>query len=272
MISTRTPQAGIGSRRCRAFWSAGLVVAITCAMVLSLWLVRNRTQAGQWGLSSQSGVVLAYFKATEVALWQSERSDDRYAETSLHPDDLDKPHVVWDEIDRRLQARFPELPSDVAQTLTWQHVAQGNRSKHDPFAVSRALTDIAWEMLWNNPLETAGFCLGRGIEALVFPLHLSLDGRLPLSQRLRYVGLGGAYATLLVLVIVSLFRNRRAWRLCFFPLAGIVCLLLTTVPQLDPRFRVPMLPFLLVLAMMPRIAAPGSLTDHEFEGEVEEAP
>lgn len=254
MVTVCRPPADHAMVRRRTSWLAGAVSAICCAAVLTPWIVRNRVQSGHWALSSQTGIVLAYFKATEVVLWQSERSGDRYEETSLHPDDLNKPHVVWDEIDRRLQEHFREQPTEVTQTLTWRHLAQGNRSKLDPFAVSQALTRIAWAMLWERPLQTAGFCAGRGLELLVFPLHLATTDRLPGSQRLRYVGLGGAYAALLVLAVANVIRNRGVWGFCFFPLAGTVCLILTTVPQLDPRFRVPMLPFLLVLALRSRSA------------------
>ena len=49
------------------------------------WMTRNRIAAGHFALSDQSGVVVAYFKATEVVLWREGRTGDRYLETSLDP-------------------------------------------------------------------------------------------------------------------------------------------------------------------------------------------
>ena len=37
----------------------------------------------------------------------------------------------------------------------------------------------------------------------------------------------------------------------YFPLACTLALLVATTPQLDPRFRVPMIPFLALLAIFP---------------------
>ncbi len=236
----------------RAAWKPMLILLLACGAIVSGWTARNRVLAGHWALSSQGGVVLAYFKAAEVELWHLGRSGDRYRETSLDPDRLDEPHVVWDGIDRRLQTQFPDFPAEARQTLTWRQLAQGNQSEHDPFAVSDALTRIGWEMLLDRPIATAAFCLGRCAEALTFPLHLAFEPNLTTAQRLRYAGVGSIYALLSFLVVLQILRRCVGWRDAFFPLAGTVCLLLATAPQLDPRFRVPMVPFLLVLAFLPR--------------------
>lgn len=72
-------------------------------------MFRNLDVAGRFALSSQRGVVLAYFKAAEVTLWQEGRTRDRYLETSLDEKRAHDPHPVWESIDRRLKARFPAL-------------------------------------------------------------------------------------------------------------------------------------------------------------------
>lgn len=251
LVGRRPVDSGSVVVKPRGRWRPALVLACACGAVVSGWVVRNRVVAGHWGLSSQGGVVLAYFKATEVELWRLGRSGDRYRETSLNPDRQDEPHLVWDDIDRRLQVRFSDLPPEVRRTLTWRRLAQGNLSGHDPFAVSQALSHIGWEMLLARPFATAAFCLGRALEALTFPLHLAFESGVTTSQRLRYACVGGVYAVLALFVVVRLFRRGIGRGDLFFPIAGALCLLLATAPQLDPRFRVPMMPFLLVLALLP---------------------
>jgi len=228
------------------------VLFLACLGVVSVWVVRNRVVGGHWALSSQGGVVLAYFKATEVELWLDGRSGQRYRETSLDPNRLDEPHTVWDDIDQRLQASIQDVPDRARQTLTWRHLAQGNRSQYDPFVVSSALARIGWSMLFDRPFATVAFCLGRSMEALAFPLQLAFEPGLTVGQRLRYAIVGAVYALLALGAVFRLVRSHVSGHPIFFPLACIVCLLLATAPQLDPRFRVPMLPFLLVIAFLPQ--------------------
>jgi len=232
-------------------WTSALAMLAGCLVLLGGWSARNRAIAGHWGLSSQSGAVLAYFKAAEVELWRQGRAADRYIETSLDPSNLDKPHTVWGDIDRNLHERLADLPQKTLSTLTWRNLAQGNRGDCDPFVVSSALSTIAWQMLWQAPLATAAVCLERCAMILTFPAHLVFDREATTSRRLLHGAIGILYTMLLLTAIIRLFRRRICWTDVLFPLAALLCLLIATTPQLDPRFRVPMLPFLLFVSFLP---------------------
>jgi len=235
----------------RPQWTSALAMLAGCLVLLGGWSARNRAVAGHWGLSSQSGVVLAYFKAAEVELWRQGRAADRYVETSLDPSNLDKPHSVWGDIDRSLHQRLADLPAKTLSTLTWRRLAQGNRGDYDPFVVSSALAAIARQMLWQAPLATAVVCLERCAMILTFPAHLVFDREATTSRRLLHGAIGVLYSALILAAIIRLFRRRICWGDALFPLAAVLCLLIATTPQLDPRFRVPMLPFLLLIALLP---------------------
>ena len=249
--------------------SLPLAVLVGGLAVTGGWSARNCVVAGHWGLSSQSGVVLAYFKAAEVELWRQGRSGDRYKETSLDESNLDKPHTVWDAIDGKLQDQFSELPEASRNTLTWRTLAQGNRGDHDPFVVSTALGEIARDMLLTQPLSTGAFCAGRCVMALTFPLHLAFGDDLTIAQRLKQGAVGGLFLVLLVAVVVRILRGRLGSRETFFPLICCFCLLLATAPQLYPRFRVPMIPLLLFVALLPRRAGESVTSENECTDSVD---
>lgn len=235
----------------RPRWTSALAMLTGCLVLLGGWSARNRAVAGHWGLSSQSGVVLAYFKAAEVELWRQGRAADRYVETSLDPSNLGKPHTVWDDIDRGLHERLADLPQNTLSTLTWRRLAQGNRGDYDPFVVSSTLAAIARRMLWQAPLATAAVCLERCAMILTFPAHLVFDREATTSRRVLHGAIGILYTALLLAALIRLFRRRICWSDVLFPMAALLCLLIATTPQLDPRFRVPMLPFLLLIAFLP---------------------
>ena len=69
-------------------------------------------------------------------------------------------------------------------------------------------------------------------------------------NRVKALGKAVPYIALLGWCLVSLVRNRHHLFWVFFPLVVTVALLLATTPQLDPRFRVPMVPLLLAIALM----------------------
>jgi hypothetical protein len=100
---------------------------------------------------------------------------------------------------------------------------------------------------------------------LTFPLNLALKPPRGLKVgRPQSLAIGVVYLALSVAVIVRIARRWLTFSQVFFPLACLVALLLATTPQLDPRFRVPMIPLLLVIALLPgpttsaRVQADGS--------------
>ncbi|MCH8969840.1 MAG: glycosyltransferase family 39 protein [Planctomycetes bacterium] len=223
-------------------------------LIVGAWVGRNKVVAGRFALSHQSGIVLSYFKATEVMLWRLGRTADRYAETSLDPEPGDQPHIVWDDIDARLRNHFADLPAEQLNQLQWPKLAQGNKTDLDSFEVSAALRSIGLEMLLQEPLSTLACCFVRCFSILTFPLNLAIcpPAEPYAPDRLVAAAKGGIYLALLVWVLVRLFMERPRLEQVYFPLACTLALLLASTPQLDPRFRVPMIPLLLFVALLPR--------------------
>lgn len=230
---------------------AALTFALAAAFPPAAWCARNLHIAGHFALSHQGGIVLAYFKSAEVMLWRQGRAEDRYVETSLNAQRLDWPHSAWDEIDRRLRNRLAFLPDDMRMSLSWRNLAQGNRTKADAFAVSSALMAIGRDELLAHPWSTFTCYAARALELLTFPLTLTVAPASDASpQRLRYGAQGAPYAVLVLMVWLAAMRGRWTAAAVFFPVAVILALLATSLPQLDPRFRVPMIPMLLILAFL----------------------
>lgn len=254
----------------------GTYVLVFSAVVMT-WMVRNRVVAGHFALSDQGGVVMAYFKAAEVELWRQGRSVDRFTETSLNPALANDPHTIWDEIDRRLRDRLSDLPPELLTDLSWRNLAQGNKTTADSFQVSATLTDVGLSMMGSSPFSTAACCVIRCGSILTFPLGQALHPPAgTANRRMRRLLLSIPYVGLLLLVVIAMFRRIR-WNLrrvdpeepngadrhgrlgliqgvlvpVYFPLACMLALLVATTPQLDPRFRVPMIPFLAFLAILP---------------------
>lgn len=239
------------------------LTAIACAAPPLAWMTRNKFVAGHFSLSHQSGIVLAYFKATEVELWRQGRTADRYIETSMNPAHRTAPHTVWDAIDDQLCERLfdngPQPPSsprgdlgvDCSQ-LKWPNLAQGNKTTFDSFAVSRELAYIGRSMLLDAP-GSAAVCGGvRILENMTFPLGLAIrPAEGTHVNRIKAAILGVGYTLLAVAAGVGAFRARRNWPGLYFPIACVIALALTTAPQIDPRFRVPLIPLLAFLALFP---------------------
>ncbi|MCO6435875.1 MAG: glycosyltransferase family 39 protein [Phycisphaerae bacterium] len=239
-------------RRHRRDWAlpAALGLAFSSAVIPGAWCARNLHVAGQFALTHQSGIVMAYFKATEVMLWRQGRSADRYIETSLNPDFADRPHSAWEEIDRRLRRRLSFLPEETLESLSWRNLAQGNRTGVNDFVVSDALWDIGREELLAHPWSTLTCYLTRAGELLTFPLGLAIRPATGnAAGRLRYAAVSAPFAILVIVIVVQMLRGRWSGSAVYFPLAVTCALLAGTVPQLDPRFRVPLLPMLLIVAM-----------------------
>ncbi|MCH8149508.1 MAG: glycosyltransferase family 39 protein [Planctomycetes bacterium] len=258
-------------------WCRMGIYVVAFSAVVMTWMVRNWVVAGHFALSDQGGVVLAYFKAAEVELWRQGRAADRFTETSLNPALAHDPHTIWDEIDRRLRDRLSDLSPALLTELSWRNLAQGNKTTADSFLASAALTDVGLSMMSSSPFSTAACCVIRCGSILMFPLGQVLNPPSgTANRRMRRLLLSIPYVGLLLLVVISMTRrfrwnspgddreasdgeNRRG-RLglvhgvlvpVYFPLACTLALLAATTPQLDPRFRVPMIPFLAFLAILP---------------------
>lgn len=255
-------------------WPALPAFVITCALIVGSWMTRNQTVAGHFALSDQAGVVLAYFKATEVVLWREGRTPDRYLETTLDPASRDLPHSVWDRIDTRLRQRLIAFPKEQRDALRWENLAQGNRTTADSFVVSAALQDVGWSYLSASPVSTAMCYLVRCGSILTFPLNLALQPPKGADVPRTTAALkGSVFLLLCVWVLVRLFRRGLAFDQVYFPLACAIALLLLSTPQIDPRFRVPIIPLLLVIASMPRLTpAPGALPDKVVDSELQDGP
>jgi hypothetical protein len=228
-------------------WVTPIRFVFICASVTSTWMFRTALVGGAFALSHQSGIVLAYFKATEVILWHEGRTADRYLETSLDPALLDHPHAVWDSLDERRFRWYYDRPK-----IRWQDLAQGNRTDEDSFRLSSELTSAAFDVLRKMPGDVVVCCLVRCGQILAFPLDLWITPPNGVTvNRARYAMIGVMYTLLAGWVLLRLIRHRSALPGAGFPLLCTLALLLAATPQTDPRFRVPMIPMLLLLAFVP---------------------
>ena len=90
---------------------------------------------------------------------------------------------------------------------------------------------------------------------MTFPLNLALQPpRESSGNRRAWVIKGIPYLALVVLVLARIGRGRFTFAQFYFPLSCLVALLVATTPQIDPRFRVPMIPLLALLALLPKNA------------------
>jgi hypothetical protein len=236
--------------------AAGIVIFLAvCSGVVASWMVRTQRAAGKLALSHQSGIVLAYFKASEVVLWREGRTEDRYLETSLSPDRRDQSHPTWETIDETLRLHLYDLPIEQQKQLTWSNLAQGNKTSVDSFRISAELESIAQEYLLESPLSTLAWCLARCGSILTFPLDLAVWPPKGVEvNRLRSAALGVVYFLLVLGVVVRLARRRIGFQAVYFPLACTLALLLATTPQTDPRFRVPLIALLIFVALLPVVS------------------
>ena len=233
-------------------WAGALIFTVVCSGVVGSWMVRTQGIAGKLAFSHQTGIVLAYFKATEAILWREGRTADRYLETSLSPDRREGPHPIWEAIDKELQFHFYGLPIEQQKELTWPNLAQGNRTTVDSFRISGELESIGLAHLSASPWSTLACYLARCGSILTFPLDLALWPPNGVDvNRLRSAAVGALYALLCAAVVVRLGRGRMEFGAGYFPLACTLALLLATTPQTDPRFRVPLIPLLIVVALLP---------------------
>ena len=253
-LRTSVPAAG----RLSGLVRGPLVFALTCGLTVGNWMARNRIVADHFALSSQGGVVLAYFKATEVELWRTGQAANRYLETSLDPAHLEDPHPVWESIDTQLRDRLSYLPAEQRDQLRWPNLAQGNRTSVDSFEISRALGSIGWSAIAGHPSAAISCSAVRCGELLAFPLSLAVTWHAGISvNRVRAGAIGAAYALLSIACAARLLRGRATLRSIGFPMACAFALLLMTTPQLDPRLRLPLIPLMLVIALLSNRPASG---------------
>lgn len=236
-------------------WRGGLLFALANLLVIGPWVARNHRVSGEWALSDQSGVVMAYFKAAEVVLWRQGRAADRYMELSTDAAHRRDAHTVWEMIDLELRARLADIPAEQRMEVGWAQLAQGNAAGVDSFRVSYELRRIAWGHFKSDPVAAILCGVVRVAENLTFPFNLALAPPAGVSvQRMRSAALGGVYLVLCAMVALRFAYGGWTFDGWYFPLAILVGLSLAVTPQIDPRFRVPMVPMLLVLALMPRAA------------------
>jgi hypothetical protein len=136
--------------------------------------------------------------------------------------------------------------------LTWPNLAQGNRTTVDSFRISGELESIGLAHLSASPWSTLACYWARCGSILTFPLDLALWPPNGVEvNRMRSVAVGALYLLLCAAVVVRLGRGRMEFEARYFPLACTLALLLATTPQTDPRFRVPMIPLLILVALLP---------------------
>jgi hypothetical protein len=244
--------------------ASAAVCLVGVAAIVGPWLLRNRVVAGHWALSHQSGASFAYHKVADVVLWSQGRHRERFDAQALDE--------VRSAIDQRLrhqwQQRFGPLTPQQEQALTWKKLNFGQADGIDPFVASSLLWKVGREMLAGRGRAMAACFMVQGLEMLVFPLGLVLDppvgqGTAPFSllggghSRTALAAaavIGSAYAGLAVLAAWNLLAAacRRCWPAHFFTVWLILALVLPILPFEDPRFRLPLVPFLLLLAVSKR--------------------
>ena len=65
------------------------------------------------------------------------------------------------------------------------------------------------------------------------------------------MALAAPYLLLSIFFLARMLRGRFAWSDVIFPLMASAAVLVTTAPQVDPRFRVPLVPFLVFVVFLP---------------------
>lgn len=256
--------AVLGGARRESLGRIALLVMVSIAssgLIVGPWLARNHGITGRWALSHQSGASFAYHKVVDVLLWADGRHDRRFDAAVLDE--------VRTGIDRQLHEKWEEsygpLSAEQRQALRWEHLNFGEAPGVDPFAASSLLWSVGLELLAEHKVATVSCFAAQGLSMLVFPLGLVLDPpagaeAAPLSLLGSGSGTGrmvagviGAGYALLVLAaaarIAGAMRERRwpghLWTL--LPAAGLFVL---TLPFEDPRFRLPLVPILWLVAVV----------------------
>lgn len=232
---------------------APLSLFLAAASIVFPWCQRNYLLSGQLALSDQSGVVLAYFKAAEVILWRQGGSKDRYLALSTDPAHAEFPHATWEAIDRELRLRLGDLDASMLNDIHWSRLAQGNHTRIDSFRISRELRDIAFRHLMASPVATVSCYATRILDQLTFPLSLAVAPPAGVAtRRSKSMALAAPYVLLSIGFLARMIRGRFAWSDVVFPVIITAAVLVTAAPQVDPRFRVLLVPFLVFVVFLPR--------------------
>jgi hypothetical protein len=264
---------GRGASRRRAFERAATCLIATSLVVVP-WLVRNARVSGRLAISHQSGVSLAYFKVVDVLLWERGMTAARFDPEALRP--------LYDEIDRRLLERWERengpVGADQAADLRHTNLIYGNMRHLNAVDVSRTLWRISVEMLAQRPGAATECYAARAMSMLAFPLSIAVwppanEGSMPFAAsigaghaslaRVLAAAVGGAFALLVgaasLRVAAALWRRERfgAW----FAVVAAAGLIAMTIPFEDPRFREPIVPALLLIALWRQHHADGPETE-----------
>jgi len=240
-------------------------LALVCfagtSVVLAPYLVRNRAVAGHLSLTPQTGPSFAYHKVVDVVLFSQNKSRYRFDDQTLSQ--------IRTDIDQRLKSkwedRYGPLTPTQREQLIYAKLNFGKAQGVDPFTASSLLWSVGLDLLADRPWSTVQCFATQGAKMLVFPLGLVLsspvgEGSVPLSMlfggssltaSLIAIVLGACYAALALTVLCRLIAAARwqCWPEHFFVIWPILALFVLTLPFEDPRFRLPMIPFLLLLAV-----------------------
>lgn len=251
--------AARGTGQVRLRRAAACLVGVLVAV--GPWLVRNKVSAGQIGLTHITGTVLTYYKAVEIVLWSQGRADLRY--------DPEVVRAIWEQFDERLRERWANrygpLSAEARLEIVYPYVTTGRVRAVNPLQLDREVLRLGLTVLSEHPAATVSCWLSRCVSILTFPLGLAIkpprtESALPLagmlpgaSDAVRRVFAGLIALPFVVLIVMAAWRAIRLIRARQIPLVctcllPVLALLAATSPQLDPRFRLPMVPLLLLLA------------------------
>lgn len=230
-------------------------------LVIGPWLVRNKVVAGHAALAHQGGASFAYHRVLDVVLWSEGRPDERFS-AETHEE-------IRRRVDRRLQQkwqqRFGPLTDDQRADLTWHRLNFGTARTIDPFVASELLWEVGLEMLHGRTWAIMPCFAAQGLGMLVFPLGLVLFPPAtagPMSMLLGgntavatafAVLLGSVYALLTLGVLIrmaqALARRARGAHVAY--ILPAMTLFVLALPFEDPRFRLPLVPFMWLIAAAP---------------------
>ncbi|UCD30545.1 MAG: glycosyltransferase family 39 protein [Planctomycetota bacterium] len=256
-----------------------------CLIVIGPWMLRNRMVAGHWGISHQSGASFAYHKVADVVLWSQGRSRYRF--------DPDVHDEIRGEIDRRLQKkwaqRFGPLSEIERQNLSWRKLNYNLATDIDQFSASSLLWSAGTQMLANRRWAAVECFSAQGINMLIFPLGLLLfppagTGTAPLSMlaggsgswlsTTLAAGIGICYTVLALAVLGRLIHAflGRYWPASFFVFWPAAALFVLALPFEDPRFRLPLVPLMWLIALTQREAEPLCDSTAVSQGDIIDLP
>lgn len=246
----------------RRLGRAGLLL-VSFLLIVGPWLGRNYALFDRVRLTTIGASTQLYFKSTEVLLWRDGRTDDRY--------DLDAMGEHWQAVTDRLRAELEQrggpLTAEQRADLIWQNIAWGKTRTINPFELAGAMRTVGFQLLVENPWSAASCYAWRSVSGLTFPLTQAIaPPSLPHARpfagllgpdrqaagRAIAAGVGTLYLLLALAGAWGAVRvlRRRMWFVGLSLLLPAAMLLIATLPQMDPRFRLPIEPLMLMLAAL----------------------